>query len=326
VNIANTGTPPPPPPGAPVVDKVVSVDATGTATTAAFSTTGSNELLLAFVSADGSVGQTATVTGAGLNWTIVKRANGRAGTAEVWQARATNPLSNVTVRSTLGSNAPQSVTVVSFRNAAVGASTSAGALNGPPTVSLTTTQPDSWLYGTGSDPDAAIARGQAAGQTMLHQWVNTSGGMTAWVEASSATIPSVNTGVALVDNSPTANQWNFAGVEVVPAVVISNPVVLDRTPSSARVVWTTTVPASSKVLYGTTPGYGNQVVDSSLVITHQITLTGLQPQTTYHYQIISQDANGQTGTSVDFMFGTPAISDIACTIVSPTAEPSCQIP
>src|SRR6185369_17744043 len=88
VTVANSGPPPPPPPGAPVLETTVSVDATGTATTAPFGTAKAGDLLLAFVSAEGPVGQSASITGAGLAWTLVTRANTRAGTAEIWQARA----------------------------------------------------------------------------------------------------------------------------------------------------------------------------------------------------------------------------------------------
>ena len=193
VTVANSGPPPPPPPGAPVVDKVVTVNATGTANTPSFSSAAAGELLLAFVSADGPAGQTATVTGAGLAWTLVKRANSRPGTAE--SPRASSQLTNVTVRSTLGSDTfPQSLAVVAFRNGGgAGASSAAGAIDGAPTVSLTTTHPDSRVYGVGVDTDSGVARGLATGQTMVHQWVNTGAAATFWVEALSFTVPAAGT-------------------------------------------------------------------------------------------------------------------------------------
>jgi len=318
VTVSNTGAAPPPPPSAPVANRLVTVNATGTATTAAFNSVMSGELLVAFVSAAGPSGQTANVTGGGLQWTLVSRANGRAGTSEIWRARAPSAMNNVTVSSTLNANAAQTLAVVGFLNGAIGASTSAGAPNGSPTASLATTQPDARVYGVGNDVDAAIARVPATGQSIIQQWVNTSAGATLWIQAMTSTIPVTGTPAALIDNTPTANQWNFAAVEIVPAVVISNPVVINRTPSSAKVTWTTNVPATSTVAYGTTTNYGNQATDSSLVTNHQITVTGLQPETTYHYQIRSQDGTGQGGATVDFIFGTPAISDITCSIVSPT--------
>src|SRR3954451_9975821 len=66
------------------VDTTVSVDAkSGVATTPAFSTAGAGELLVALVAGDSpsAAGQTATVSGAGLTWTLVKRQNTQQGTA-----------------------------------------------------------------------------------------------------------------------------------------------------------------------------------------------------------------------------------------------------
>ena len=68
----------------------MSVDGSGAQTTPAFTTAKSGDLLLAFVSSDGQrTGQTSTVTGAGLTWTLVKRANTRPGVSEIWKAQAT---------------------------------------------------------------------------------------------------------------------------------------------------------------------------------------------------------------------------------------------
>ena len=68
------------------------VAASATVVTPSFSTVSGNELFLAFVSADHVSGVNTTVTsvtGAGLSWTLVKRTNTQAGTAEIWRALAT---------------------------------------------------------------------------------------------------------------------------------------------------------------------------------------------------------------------------------------------
>ena len=57
----------------------------------AFSTTAGNELLLAFVSTDylsGANTQVSSVSGGGLTWAPVVRANGQSGTSEIWRASA----------------------------------------------------------------------------------------------------------------------------------------------------------------------------------------------------------------------------------------------
>jgi Bacterial Ig domain len=86
-----------------VMQANVRVHGRGTVTTPSFHTAAAGETLLAFVGSDGpaqSAGQTVTVSGAGLTWTLVKRANGHFGDAEVWQATASSVLSSATVTST----------------------------------------------------------------------------------------------------------------------------------------------------------------------------------------------------------------------------------
>src|SRR5215471_10510094 len=89
--------------------------------TPAFSTTAAGELLVAFVAYDGPAGspQTATVSGAGLIWTLLKRSNAQSGTAEIWAAKSIDPLTNVTVISQpgIGTNSGGSLTVIAFANA-----------------------------------------------------------------------------------------------------------------------------------------------------------------------------------------------------------------
>src|ERR1019366_5543139 len=80
VTVSNTVSPPP---TGLVVDTQVSVHAKGPVTTAPFSTTAAGDWLVAFGSSDGpGPGQSLTVSGAGLTWSLVKRANAQGGTAE----------------------------------------------------------------------------------------------------------------------------------------------------------------------------------------------------------------------------------------------------
>jgi hypothetical protein len=204
----------------PVVDVVVFSDGSDTRNTAAFSTAVAGEVLLAFAASDGpSPGtQTVTVSGAGLTWTLVRRANAQAGTAEIWQATAAAKLTNVTVRSTQSvAGFQQSLTVVAFRGAtAVGASAIANGSTGAPSVSLVTTRANSLVYGVGNDWDRAVARTVGTNQVMVHQATVTAVGDTFWVQSRSAAVPIAGSSVQLNDTAPTNDRWNFAGVEIVP--------------------------------------------------------------------------------------------------------------
>ncbi|KXB09118.1 hypothetical protein AKJ35_01370, partial [candidate division MSBL1 archaeon SCGC-AAA833F18] len=77
---------------------------------------------------------------------------------------------------------------------------------------------------------------------------------------------------------------------------------------SATIEWTTDEPADSIVEYGKTQSYGSTKSDTSLVTSHSITLTGLDPDNTYHYRVKSTDNAGNTTTTSDQQFTTPALS------------------
>ena len=200
------------------VDATVFSDGAGTRT-AVVTTTGTNRRLLAFGASDGSSlgGQTLTVSGGGLSWTLVRRVNTRLGTSEIWQALAATALSSANITLTQSQTGyRQSLTVVAFAGASgVGASTTANGASGAPTVSLTTTQAGSLVYGVGNDFDGAVARTVPAGQSKVHEWVDTATGDTYWVQARVGAVSAAGTAVTLNDTSPTNDRWNFAIVEIV---------------------------------------------------------------------------------------------------------------
>jgi hypothetical protein len=148
----------------------------------------------------------------------VRRSNTRAGTSEIWQARATGVLTNVTVQSAqaLGGY-QQSLTVVAFRGASgIGASAIANGASGAPTVTLVTTRANSLVFGVGNDWDRAVARTLGTNQTMVHQYVATAVGDTFWVQRRTAAVAAAGTSVQLNDTAPTNDRWNLAAVEIVP--------------------------------------------------------------------------------------------------------------
>src|SRR5581483_11012676 len=221
--------------GAIVEDQVVRVDGSSTVQSPMFSTPAAGELLLALGAADAGGQQSLTVSGAGLSWSLVKRANAQLGTAEIWKATAPAPLTNVTVTSTEASSGySQALTVVALHGTAgIGASATAGAASGGPAVSLKTTASSSWVLGVGNDWDRAIARTLGPNQQLLGQFLDSAVGNTYWAQAINSAALSSGTTVTLNDTAPTSDRWNFAAVEVLSSGGAPPP---DTTPPTVSIL------------------------------------------------------------------------------------------
>ena len=119
-----------------------------------------------------------------------------------------------------------------------------------------------------------------------------------------------------------SNNGGGGGTEV----MISGASVSTVTATSATVSWTTNVSASSLVAYGTTTAYGLNVSDPTLVTSHSLTLNSLTCNTTYHYQITSAAAPGNSVSTADSTFTTGAcpimISAVSATTTATSATVS----
>jgi lysophospholipase L1-like esterase len=114
--------------------------------------------------------------------------------------------------------------------------------------------------------------------------------------SSSSTAPS-GTGPAESPRGP-------GGGDTTPPV-ISSVNETGITANAATVTWNTDEPATSRVEYGTTTGYGQSTpLDSTLVTGHSVPLTGLAADTTYHYRVHSLDGSGNPAQSGDNTFTT----------------------
>ncbi len=146
---------------------------------------------------------------------------------------------------------------------------------------------------------------------------------------------------------------NAGAYEATYAVDTTAPLVTDVAANAdgdgtATITWTTNEPATSRVDYGASPGLGQTRTAPGMVTSHIVTLTELEPNTTYHYRVTSADdaANATTAppteqapasfstptaslrdtTVADFAAGTPgtdtAVSDVAGgeVILKPTVQ------
>jgi len=90
--------------------------------------------------------------------------------------------------------------------------------------------------------------------------------------------------------------------------VISNVTVSAVSATAATISWTTDKPANGQVAYGLTTAYGTRSTLVSTYATSQtVTLTGLSPSTTYHFQISAADPVGLIGLSGDASLTTSAL-------------------
>jgi chitodextrinase len=181
-------------------------------------TSQSNELLVAFITSDGPIGSQSfsSVTGGGLTWTLQKRVNTQPGTSEIWTAPATSIVSSAIIKATRASGSYNgSITVAAFLNAnltTIGAVGGASATSGAPSASLTATQTGSILWGVGNDYDNATARTVGSGQTLVDQYLATTGD-TYWVQSKNAN-NTAGQNVTLNDTAPTTDRWNLAIIEI----------------------------------------------------------------------------------------------------------------
>jgi chitodextrinase len=87
--------------------------------------------------------------------------------------------------------------------------------------------------------------------------------------------------------------------------VISNVTTTNVTSTSATITWTTDIPSSSQVLYGTSSSYTQSTaLDTTQVTSHAQTVTGLSASTTYHFAVQSTASTSNTATSPDNQFTT----------------------
>jgi beta-lactam-binding protein with PASTA domain len=209
------------PVGAPLMEVNVSVDGTSfQVSTPPITTTAANELLVAYVASDGATAnpQVMTVSGGGLNWTLLRRANASAGTAEIWTAVAPAPLVNAVIKSTANASVNvfhQSLTVMAFPAAAIGELTFGSGARNQPNLPLTASADSSLIFAIGFDADKPASRTLPAGQISVHEWVDKDANCTFWLQA--VADPMVSGDTALVTfTAPTRDAWNMVAVEIVP--------------------------------------------------------------------------------------------------------------
>jgi hypothetical protein len=214
---------------------------------ASLTTTGTNELIVAFIAVDGPARQASQwitrVSGGGLTWTRAIGSNGQAGAAEAWTAWATTPLSHARVTAVpkvLGFEG--SITLAAFKGATSTISNvrSASSPSGQPTVTVTTSMTGAWVWAVGNDWDNGIPRSPALGQSLASQFVDSNIGNTFWTQRQTSPNAASGTPVAIQDMKPSSDQWEYAALEIDPSGVAGPPPPAVTTTTSGGMPSTTT--------------------------------------------------------------------------------------
>jgi phosphodiesterase/alkaline phosphatase D-like protein len=89
------------------------------------------------------------------------------------------------------------------------------------------------------------------------------------------------------------------------------------TSSTATVTWSTNEASDSQVQYDTNRSYGSSSpLDTAMVTSHSVSLSGLSPGSLYHYRVLARDPAGNLATSGDFTFTTTVAPDTTPPVIS----------
>jgi len=117
-------------------------------------------------------------------------------------------------------------------------------------------------------------------------------------------------------NEAVSGDLTFTTADTTPPI-ISNIQITNITDTSVRITWTTDENSDSTVNYGLIAGppYASTQTSAAMVTSHTIDITGLTPNTTYHFNIASKDIGNNEAVSADLNFTTalpppPVISNI----------------
>ncbi len=104
------------------------------------------------------------------------------------------------------------------------------------------------------------------------------------------------------------------------APVISTVSADSVTQSAATITWTTNENSDSQVEYGLTTSYGSSsALNSSMLTSHSVGLSGLSAGTLYHYRVKSKDASANLATSADSTFTTQSAPDTTAPVLNITS-------
>ncbi len=113
-----------------------------------------------------------------------------------------------------------------------------------------------------------------------------------------------NAGTGSIGTFTTATSSSSQSSDTISAISLNNAEVTGNLTGKVTISWLTERASDSRVNYGITEAYGSSSNKDESVKSHSITLSGLQPDTLYHYTVVSKDSDGIITTSEDRTFKT----------------------
>lgn len=193
-------------------------------------------------------------------------------------------------------------------------SASGGADTTPPTISSTnvvttpTTATITWITNEPSNTqiEYGLTSGLGSATTLNNSMVNNHSQQITGLTASTTYYYRVRSADASgnVGYGPPISTFTTGSTADTTPPVVSSRV---ATPISdgAVITWNTNEPSNRQIEYGPTDGFGFlTTLQSNMLQSHSVTLTGLSSNTTYHYRILTRDAAGNLTTTSTLTFTT----------------------
>lgn len=186
-----------------------------------------NVTLLAWITINKEAATVSSIAATGLTWTLVSRANAATGSVELWRAFSAAPLAATTATITFSASiVSANFMIVGFINAdfsgsngsaAIGAVANATFTTAVPTVSLSTTRNNSWVWAVTQSSTTTTTAVAGSAQTIMRTQTDATNTTQSIMWRQTARTAVTGTSVTMNLTAPSTGTGNVLAVEILPA-------------------------------------------------------------------------------------------------------------